>query len=116
VTDLDQEWDYPSPHILHTHVRAEDIDGLNHTNNLVYVDWCQKAAWTHSEALGLDLNCYRELDRAMVIAHSEFDYLRASQEGSRYCEQECVSCVSSSVAAVPGVCHRSSLPVMDQRY
>jgi acyl-CoA thioester hydrolase len=62
-------------------VRAEDIDGLNHTNNLVYVDWCQKAAWTHSEALGLDLNCYRELDRAMVIAHSEFDYLRASQEG-----------------------------------
>ena len=62
-------------------MRATDIDGLNHTNNVVYVDWCQRAAWAHSEALGLNLNAYRDLNRAMVITHSEFDYLRASQEG-----------------------------------
>ncbi|MDG2273140.1 MAG: thioesterase family protein [Halioglobus sp.] len=78
---MDLIWDYPRPHILHTHVQAIDIDGLNHTNNLVYVDWCQRAAWAHSEALGLNLNAYRDLDRAMVIKHSEFDYLQASQEG-----------------------------------
>ena len=81
MSDLDLIWDYPGPHILHTHVRATDIDGLNHTNNVVYVDWCQGAAWAHSEALGLNLNAYRDLNRAMVITHSEFDYLRASQEG-----------------------------------
>ena len=81
MSDLDLIWDYPGPHILRTHVRATDIDGLNHTNNVVYVDWCQRAAWAHSEALGLNLNAYRDLNRAMVITHSEFDYLRASQEG-----------------------------------
>jgi len=34
----------------------------------------------HSVALGLDLERYRALDRAMVIRHSEFDDLRASRE------------------------------------
>lgn len=74
-------WDHPRPHTLQTRVTAEDIDGLNHTNNGVYVKWCERVAWTHSVALGLDLACYRALDRAMVITHSEFDYLQASREG-----------------------------------
>jgi acyl-CoA thioester hydrolase len=81
MTELDPVWEYPNPHILRTRVQAEDIDGLNHTNNAVYVDWCQQAAWAHSVALGLDLNRYRELDRAMAITHSEFHYLQASREG-----------------------------------
>jgi acyl-CoA thioester hydrolase len=74
-------WDYPDPHILRTRVQAGDIDGLDHTNNAVYVNWCQQAAWAHSMALGLDLQRYRELDRAMVITYSEFHYLQASREG-----------------------------------
>lgn len=57
------------------------MDGLNHTNNAVYVKWCEQVAWSHSVALGLDLERYEELDRAMVITRSEFDYLRASHEG-----------------------------------
>jgi acyl-CoA thioester hydrolase len=76
-----QRWDYPHPHILFTRVQATDIDGLQHTNNVVYVDWCQRAAWDHSVALGLDLERYRALNRAMVITYSEFHYLQASQEG-----------------------------------
>lgn len=76
-----QIWDYPDPHILHTTVQPGDIDGLQHTNNTVYVDWCQRAAWDHSVALGLDLERYRALDRAMVITDSEFHYLQASREG-----------------------------------
>ena len=78
---FDQRWDYPHPHILFTRVQATDIDGLQHTNNLVYVDWCQRAAWDHSVALGLDLERYRALNRAMVITYSEFHYLQAAQEG-----------------------------------
>lgn len=74
-------WDYPHPHILHTRVQSGDIDGLNHTNNAVYVDWCQRAAWDHSVALGLDLARYQELDRAMAITYSEYHYLQASREG-----------------------------------
>ncbi len=81
MTELDLKWDYSRPHLLQTHVQATDIDGLNHTNNRVYVDWCQRVAWAHSEAVGLSLERYRDLDRAMIITHSEFDYLRASQKG-----------------------------------
>jgi acyl-CoA thioester hydrolase len=81
VTNLDDLWDHPNPHTLHTRVTAGDIDGLNHTNNAVYVKWCEQAAWAHSVALGLDLERYRALDRAMAITHSEYYYLQASREG-----------------------------------
>ena len=52
-----------------------DIDGLNHTNNAVYVQWCEKIAWAHSESLGLGLADYRRLDRAMAIRHADYDYI-----------------------------------------
>lgn len=74
-------WDHPAPHVLETIVEAADIDGLRHTNNAVYVKWCERVAWSHSVALGLDLAAYEALDRAMVITRSEFDYLQASREG-----------------------------------
>ena len=81
MSGLDHLWDFPDPHVLRTSVEPGDIDGLYHTNNAVYVDWCQKVAWAHSVALGLDLERYRELDRAMAITRSEFEYLQASREG-----------------------------------
>jgi acyl-CoA thioester hydrolase len=81
MTDFTQLWDHQHPHTLHTRVTAGDIDGLNHTNNAVYVKWCEQAAWAHSVALGLDLERYQALDRAMVITHSEYHYLQASREG-----------------------------------
>lgn len=76
-------WDFPDPHLLATRVRDEDIDGLNHTNNAVYVKWCEEVAWSHSASLGLDLASYRRLDRAMAITHSEYRYLQASRAGDR---------------------------------
>ena len=45
--------------------------------------WCEQVAWSHSVALGLDLGRYRELDRAMAITHSEYNYLQASREGEK---------------------------------
>ena len=80
MKDLDKLWDHPNPHTVQKRVCAADIDGLNHTNNAVYVTWCEQAAWAHSVALGLDLTRYRELDRAMAITHSEYDYLQSSRE------------------------------------
>lgn len=81
IKDLEELWDHPQPFLLETSVRAEDIDGLNHTNNTVYVKWCEQVAWAHSVALGLDLDAYRAVDRAMAITHSEYSYLAASREG-----------------------------------
>jgi len=77
------EWDLPSPHTLEVTVGPGDIDGLQHTNNAVYVTWCEQVAWSHSESLGLDLASYHRLNRAMVITRSEFDYLQASRLGDR---------------------------------
>ncbi|MBK7279958.1 acyl-CoA thioesterase [Candidatus Aalborgicola defluviihabitans] len=68
-------WDYPNPFTISAMPQACDIDGLNHTNNAVYVQWCEKVGWAHSHALGLTLDDYRRLDRAMAIRRGEYDYL-----------------------------------------
>jgi len=69
------DWDYPHPFTLARTPQAADIDGLNHTNNAVYVRWCEQAGWAHSETLGLSLDDYRRLDRAMAIRRGEYDYI-----------------------------------------
>lgn len=74
-------WDHEAPFTQQHRVAPADIDALEHTNNTVYVRWCEGAAWAHSASLGLDMAAYRRLDRAMAIIHSEFDYLRASRLG-----------------------------------
>lgn len=68
-------WDVAHPFLISVSPQEGDIDGLNHTNNAVYVGWCERAGWAHSEALGLSLEDYRQLDRAMAIRHGSYDYL-----------------------------------------
>ena len=68
-------WDHPQPFTLPATPQAHDIDGLNHTNNAVYVQWCEKIGWAHSDALGLSLADYQRLDRAMAIRRGTYDYL-----------------------------------------
>lgn len=68
-------WDLPNAFTLSAVPQPEDIDGLNHTNNAVYVQWCEKIGWAHSDSLGLTLADYRRLDRAMAIRRGEYDYL-----------------------------------------
>jgi acyl-CoA thioester hydrolase len=68
-------WDYPNPFTLLVQAQEKDIDGLNHTNNAVYVQWCERVGWAHSESLGLNLADYQRLDRAMAIRRGEYDYL-----------------------------------------
>jgi len=75
------EWDYPQPFLLPLAPGAADIDGLNHTNNAVYVRWCEQIGWAHSASLGLDIADYRRLDRAMAIRRGEYDYLLPTFEG-----------------------------------
>lgn len=68
-------WDYPQPFTCPVSPKEMDIDGLNHTNNAVYVRWCEEVAWSHSQALGLSIADYQRLDRAMAIRRGEYDYL-----------------------------------------
>lgn len=78
---LTEGWDYPTPFTLALTPQPSDIDGLDHTNNAVYVQWCEQAGWAHSESLGLSLADYRRLDRAMAIREGHYDYLLPSFEG-----------------------------------
>ncbi|NVN88265.1 MAG: acyl-CoA thioesterase [Rhodopseudomonas sp.] len=77
----DLNWDYPKPFTLTVVPGAADIDGLNHTNNAVYVRWCEAIGWAHSEALGLSLADWTRLDRALAIRRGEYDYLLPSVVG-----------------------------------
>lgn len=72
------DWDLPSPFVVNYRVEPVHIDTLNHVNNAVYVGWCQEAGWAHSQALGLGIEEYRQLDTAMAIRHAEYDYISAA--------------------------------------
>lgn len=78
---MTDDWDRPSPFTLALTPQPGDIDGLGHTNNAVYVQWCEQAGWAHSEALGLSLDDYRRLDRAMAIREGHYEYLLPSFAG-----------------------------------
>ncbi len=68
-------WDYPAPYVARVTVVDDNIDALGHTNNGVYINWCQQAAWEHSSSLGLGANHYTELKRAMAIQEANYKYL-----------------------------------------
>lgn len=73
-------WDLESPFVIDIAVTADDIDGLGHANNAVYVSWLERCAWRHSQYLGLDLVEYQRLDRAMAVTRHEIDYLASAYE------------------------------------
>lgn len=79
--NLDMNWDHPQPYTMTLSPAVGDIDGLDHTNNAVYVQWCEKIGWAHSEALGLALADYRRLDRAMAIRRAEYEYILPTAAG-----------------------------------
>ncbi len=76
-------WDYPTPFVLTITPQPEDIDALNHTNNAVYVRWCEQIGWAHSHVLGLTIDDYRRLDRAMAIRRGEYAYILPTAVGER---------------------------------
>jgi acyl-CoA thioester hydrolase len=75
------EWDFPTPHTIDITVSEPDLDEFDHVNNARYVQWCEKCAWSHSNSLGLDLQTYQDLDRAMVVKTAHIDYLAAATSG-----------------------------------
>lgn len=77
----DDSWDYPGPFLRSSTVENDDVDALQHTNNTVYVRWCEEAAWEHSASLGLDIDSYHRLDRAMAVVEGKYRYFKASYAG-----------------------------------
>jgi len=74
-------WQQPAPFLIDIEVLPEHIDALGHVNNVVYVGWLEDCAWRHSRSLGLGLDEYRRLDRAMAVLRHEIDYLASARLG-----------------------------------
>ena len=71
-------WDYPNPFTVSIKVSNNEIDQLGHANNQVYLDWMMKAAYEHSESLGLSVHDYLSIGVAMVAKRHEINYLSAT--------------------------------------
>ncbi len=71
-------WDYPNPYTVEVKVLPEEIDQLGHANNRVYLNWIMKAAYTHSESLGLSVDDYLNIGVAMVAKRHELNYIAAT--------------------------------------
>ena len=71
-------WDQADAFTIDLQVQSEHIDELGHANNAVYVTWLERCAWQHSQSLGLGIDDYRRLDRAMAVLRHEIDYLAAA--------------------------------------
>lgn len=71
-------WDHRDPHIVGVTVEEGDIDAYGHVNNSVYLRWLDKAAWSHSAALGVSVEDCTRMRRGMAALRIEIDYLRAA--------------------------------------
>jgi len=76
-------FEHSSPHVIELEVEAPDIDAYDHVNNAVYLTWLDRAAWSHSAALGVPLERCLALRRGMAAQRIEIDYLRAAVRGDR---------------------------------
>lgn len=73
-------WDWAKPFTQEIIVSTQEIDGLGHANNANYVRWMEDCAWQHSQSLGLGLDEYQRLNRAMAVIRHEVDYLASAYQ------------------------------------
>ena len=81
MNDLDLTWDVDAPHVERVTVGPEHLDRFGHTNNVMYLSWLEKVAWSHSVALGLDFEAYEQLGAGCVARRHELDYLAPTFAG-----------------------------------
>ncbi len=70
-------------HRIELDVQPPDIDAYRHVNNAVYLTWLDRAAWSHSAALGVPLEACTAMRRGMAALRTEIDYVRAAVAGDR---------------------------------
>jgi acyl-CoA thioester hydrolase len=75
--------EFPGAHVVELEVRAADIDAYDHVNNAVYLTWLDRAAWSHSAALGVPLERCQTLRRGMAALRTEIDFVRAALAGDQ---------------------------------
>jgi acyl-CoA thioester hydrolase len=80
---MNDGWDLSDPHVVAIDVRPADIDVYDHVNNAVYLGWLDRAAWSHSSALGVPPERCVQMRRGMAAHRTEIDFIRAALPGDR---------------------------------
>jgi acyl-CoA thioester hydrolase len=75
MSESNLEWDVARPFVERVRVGDGDLDQFGHTNNVVYLSWLERVAWSHSVSLGLDFADYRRIGAGCVARRHELDYL-----------------------------------------
>ncbi|MDG1874534.1 MAG: acyl-CoA thioesterase [Mariniblastus sp.] len=55
-------------------VTEDDLDEMDHVNNLRYLKWCLKAAVAHSADVGWNSKRYRESGRGFIVRSHKIKY------------------------------------------
>jgi acyl-CoA thioester hydrolase len=66
------------PFEIDVHIRPEDVDGMGHVNNIVYVRWVQEVALAHWHAVA---PADAQAVMTWVVLRHEIDYLRPARPG-----------------------------------
>ena len=67
----------------HLVVQPEDIDTLNHANNLAYLRWTQAAAAAHSTSVGWSHQRHLDAGLVWVVRSHQIKYLRPALLGEQ---------------------------------
>jgi acyl-CoA thioester hydrolase len=68
-------WDVARPFVESVRVAEQDLDQFGHANNVTYLAWLERVAWSHSVSLGLSFADYERLGAGCVVRRHELDYL-----------------------------------------
>jgi acyl-CoA thioester hydrolase len=68
----------PTVYEVRLEVATDDIDAMNHANNIVYLRWVQEAATAHWFAAATE---QQQAEYAWVVLRHEIDYLRPALLG-----------------------------------
>ncbi len=71
----------PTIYINRRVVCQEDLDELNHVNNLQYLRWTLKAASDHSKSVGWPADRYRESGTGWIVRSHKITYKLPAQLG-----------------------------------
>ncbi len=71
----------PTIYINQRVVCDEDLDELNHVNNLQYLRWTLKAASDHSKSVGWPSDRYRESGTGWIVRSHKITYKLPAQLG-----------------------------------
>lgn len=70
-------------HIMEINVKAEDIDALDHVNNLVYINYLEKARLAWYKEIGVNLKELIKQGQAIVLRNLNISYINEARIGDQ---------------------------------